>query len=380
MSDHGRPLGLGIVGCGNIMAAYMTGLTRAAGVVRIARFSDVDPARAEAAVTEYGVGRAGTLDELLADPEVDMIVSLTPPTIHDDVIVKAAAAGKHVFTEKPLSATLARARAAMAAADRAGVKVGCAPDTFLGPVHQATRAAIDAGEIGDPIGYNSFSCYRRAEERHPNPGFLFAAGGGPVLDLGPYYISTFVNLFGPIALVSAATRVGVPVRHARRADGSTLDIPVSVPTHASATLVHTSGVIGTFVASFDMWEPTKLPDLEIYGSEGTLESGHPAWFDGDVLVRGHQDGDWRLLPNALPDIQPGRARFPMTRGLGVVDLAESLSGRPNRPSSELALHALEVLEAIQRASDEATTISISSAPQRPAPLTRADLARWFGEG
>jgi predicted dehydrogenase len=377
MSD-GKPFGLGIVGCGNIMPPYMTGLLRAEGIVRIVRFGDVDLRRAEAAVREYGVGRPGTPDEVLADPEVRMIVSLTPPVIHDDVIVKAAVAGKHVFTEKPLSATLAKARTAMATAARAGVRVGCAPDTFLGPVHQSTRRALDDGLIGDPIGYTSFSTYRRAEERHPNPGFLFAPGGGPVLDLGPYYIAVFVNLFGPIASVSAATRIGVPVRHAKRSDGSTLDIPVSVPTHASATLVHASGVIGTFVASFDTWDPVRLPDLEIYGSEGTLESGHPAWFDGNPQVRLHHDSEWRTLPNDLPDIQPGRERFPMTRGLGVVDLVESLSGRPNRPSSALGLHALEVLEAIQRASDEATTIPIESTVERPAPLTAADLARWFG--
>jgi predicted dehydrogenase len=286
MSDHRRPLGLGIIGCGNILAAYMTGLTRAAGVVRVARFSDVDLPRAEAAAAEHGVGRAGTLDELLADPEVEMVVSLTPPVIHDEVIVRAAAAGKHVFTEKPLSATVARARAAMAAADRAGVKVGCAPDTFLGPVHQATRAAIDAGEIGDPIGYNSFSCYRRAEERHPNPGFLFAPGGGPVLDLGPYYISTFVNLFGPIASVSAATRIGVPVRHAKRADGSILDIPVSVPTHASATLVHSSGVIGAD-------EAPRPGDIRLRGDARIGPSRVVRWRPPPPGPR-----RWRLAPSA----------------------------------------------------------------------------------
>lgn len=376
MSDNSQPVHLGIAGCGNILSAYMTGLSKAPSRVRVLRFADVDLARAKVAAAEYGVGSPGTLDELMADPNVEVVLSLTPPVIHDEVIRKASAAGKHVFSEKPLSANVALARAALEAAGRSGVTVGCAPDTFLGPVHQTSRTVIDSGEIGEPIGYSSFSTYRRAEERHPNPGFLFQPGGGPLLDLGPYYIAAFVNLFGPVMSVSGSSRIGVPVRRVNRADGP-LEIPVSVPTHASATLVHASGVVGTFVASFDMWDPVRVPDFEIYGAKGTVESGHPAWYDGEVFVRRHHDTDWHLVPNRLPDIQPGRQRFPLIRGLGVLDLVESLSGRPARTSSELALHALEVLEAIQTASDEGRTVAISTAPARPTPLSAADLARWF---
>ena len=369
------PLGIGIVGCGNILPAYMTGLSRAPSLVRVIRFASARLSSAEAAATRYG-GIAGTLADMLADPDVDVVVSLTPPLVHDAVIREASAAGKHVFTEKPLSANLMVARGALEAANRSGVTVACAPDTFLGPVHQTTRAVIDRGEIGEPIAYTSFSTYRRVEERHPNPAFLFQPGGGPVLDLGPYHVAAFINLFGPVASVSGSTRIGVPVRRVDRDDGR-LEIPVAVPTHASATLLHASGVVGTFVASFDMWDPVRLPDFEIYGADGTVESGHPAWYDGDVLVRRHHETDWRLVPTVLPDIQPDRARHPLTRGLGVLDLVESLSGAPARTSSQLALHTLEVLEAIQIASDEGRTVAISTAPARPAPLTATDLARWF---
>jgi predicted dehydrogenase len=367
---------VGIIGCGNILAAYMRGFARAPGRVRVVRFADADLPRAEAAVATYGTGRAGSPEDLLADPDVQVVVSLTPPAIHDEVIRAAAAAGKALFTEKPLAATIERARAAMEAAGAAGVHVACAPDTFLGPVHQATRAVLDRGGIGDPIGYTSFSTYRRAEERHPNPGFLFQPGGGPVLDLGPYYVAAFVNLFGPVASVSGATRIGVPVRRPLRGDGP-MEIPGSVPTHASATLVHASGVVGTFVASFDIWDPVSLPDFEIYGAEGTIESGHPAWYDGDALVRRHHDPDWRPEASALADIQPGRERFPLTRGLGVLDLVDSLGGAPVRTGSELALHTLEVLEAIQVSSDEGRAVAITTAPARPAPLDAATLGRWF---
>ncbi len=376
LRDTTEPVRIGIAGCGNILAAYMTGLTKAPSRVRVTRFADVDPVRAQSAAATYGVGRAGTLDDLLADPDVEVVLSLTPPVIHDELIHSASAAGKHVFTEKPISATVAKARAALNAAARAGVTVGCAPDTFLGPVHQTSRAVIDSGGIGEPIGYTSFSTYRRAEERHPNPGFLFQPGGGPVLDLGPYYVAAFVNLFGPVASVSGSSRIGVPVRRVTRPDGP-LEIPVSVPTHASATLVHASGVVGTFVASFDMWDPVRLPDFEIYGAHGTLESGHPAWYDGDVLVRLHHDTDWRLVPAVLPDIQAGRERFPLTRGLGVLDLVGSLSGGPARTGSELALHTLEVLEGIQTASDERRTVSMTTTSPRPAPLDAAELSWWF---
>ena len=375
MSAVKPPIGLGIVGCGNILAAYMTGFSKSPSRVRVVRFADVDVSRAEAASSEYGVGRGGTFEDLLADPEVDMVINLTPPTVHADMIIKASVAGKHVYTEKPLSATTELGRAAVAQSKQSGVRLGSAPDTFLGPAHQTSRALIDGGELGEPIGYAAFSTYRRVEERHPNPGFLFQPGGGPVLDLGPYYVSAFVNLFGPVAAVSARTRVGAPVRRVKKPTGM-LEIPVTVPTHASATLTHASGVVGTFVASFDIWDH-RLPDFEIYGTNGTLESGHPAWYDGDVFVRLHQDQDWRLVPAVLPEIQPGGQRFPLTRGLGVMDLIESLSGGPSRTSSELALHTLEVLEAIQTASDEGRTVSIGSAPERPAPLTAADLARWF---
>lgn len=376
MSDRSRPIHLGIVGCGNILAAYMTGLSKAPSRVRVIRFADMDLARANDAAAEYGVGSSGSFDELLADPNVEVVVSLTPPVIHDEIIRRASASGKHVFSEKPLSANVTLARAALAAAGGAGVTVGCAPDTFLGPVHQTSRAVVDSGEIGEPIGYTSFSTYRRAEERHPNPAFLFQPGGGPLLDLGPYYVAAFVNLFGPVMSVSGSSRIGVPVRRVHRADGL-LEIPVSVPTHVSATLLHASGVVGTFVASFDMWDPVRVPDFEIYGAKGTVESGHPAWYDGEVLVRRHRDTDWRLVPNLLPDIQPGRQRFPLTRGLGVLDLAESLAGRPALTGSEIALHTLEVLEAIQTASDEGRTVAISTAPARPKPLAEADLTRWF---
>jgi predicted dehydrogenase len=375
MSEVKRPVGLGIVGCGNILAAYMTGFSQSPSGVRVIRFADVDVSRAEAASSEYGIGRAGTFEELLADPQVDMVINLTPPTFHADAIIKASATGKHVYTEKPLSATVALGRAAVAHCVQSGVRLGSAPDTFLGPVHQTSRQLIDSGELGEPIGYTAFSTYRRVEERHPNPGFLFQPGGGPVLDLGPYYIAAFVNLFGPVASVSGSTRIGAPVRRVKKPTGM-LEIPVSVPTHASATLTHASGVVGTFVASFDIWDH-HLPDFEVYGTNGALESGHPAWYDGDVFVRLHSDEDWRLVPSVLPQIQPGGQRFPLTRGLGVLDLVESLSGKASRTSSELALHTLEVLEAIQTASDESTTVPISSAPERPAPLTAADLARWF---
>jgi len=370
-----RPLGLGIVGCGNILPAYMTGLSKAPSLVRVVRFASSRLASAEAAAATYG-GTPGTLADVLADRDVEVVVSLTPPIVHDEVIRRASAAGKHVFTEKPLSANVKLARAAIDAAAGSGVTVACAPDTFLGPVHQTTRAVIDSGEIGEPIAYTSFSTYRRVEERHPNPAFLFQPGGGPVLDLGPYHVAAFINLFGPVASVSGSSRIGVPVRRVNRPDGR-LEIPVSVPTHASATLLHASGVVGTFVASFDMWDPVRVPDFEVYGADGTVESGHPAWYDGDVLVRLHHDTDWRLVPTVLPDIQPGRGRFPLTRGLGVLDLVESLSGGPARTSSELALHTLEVLEAIQTSSDEGRTVVISTSPARPAPLAATDLTRWF---
>jgi predicted dehydrogenase len=364
---------VGVVGCGDVLRAYMTGLQRFPSLVEVVWCSDLIQSRAQAAATAYGVPHAGSIDDLLRDDDVDVIVSLTPPKAHASVIESAAAAGKHVFSEKPLATTVESARMALAKAGRQGVRVGVAPDTFLGATAQTARAAVDRGEIGEPIGIVAFATHGRVDAHHPNPGSFFRPGGGPVLDVGPYFIAALVNLLGPIAAVSGLSRVGGALRRVRRESGEILEIPVGVDTHATASLAFASGAIGTLVASFDIWDH-ELPSIEVYGTEGTLSVPYPTRYDGEVRVRLHDDAEWHLLEPVLPPVVI-RPREKL-RGLGVIDLAQACDGGIQRTSAALALHTLEVLTAIEASSQGRRVVEIENTCERPAPVSPEDYSEW----
>jgi predicted dehydrogenase len=360
-----RTTNVAVVGCGDILDAYMLGLQRVGRDVHVVRCADLLVDRAEEAATRHGIPRWGDVEAVFRDDEVEVVVSLTPPLVHHEIIGAAAAAGKHVFTEKPLSASTALAAEARATADRHGVVVGCAPDTFLGSAGQTARAAIDAGMIGEPIACTAFSPYSRAERRHPNPAFLFSPGAGPLMDMAPYFVVALVNLLGPIASVSGLTTTGASERRIPRPDGTTLTIDVTTPTHVTSLFRFRGGHVATFVSSFEIWDH-HLPEIEIYGTEGTLSVPHANWYDGDVRLKLH-DEEWRTLPPATPTIQT--APREKVRGVGVVDLIGSLRGEPHRTSGALGFHTLEVLEAIQRSNDEGRWVRIESQPRRPAPMS-----------
>jgi predicted dehydrogenase len=356
-----------IVGCGDILQAYMSGLRRFGSNLRVLRCADVLLDRAEAAAERYGISRWGHLDDVFVDDDVDVVVSLTPPVVHHEIIAAAASGGKHVFTEKPLATTTALAAKALELAKDRGVRVGCAPDTFLGSAAQTARAAIDAGAIGEPIGCTAFSPYSRAERRHPNPRFLFAQGAGPLMDTAPYFVSALINLLGSVTSVSGLARMGAPVRRVARADGSVQTIEVTVPTHVTALLRFGSSAVGTLVASYDIWDHD-LPAIEIYGTEGMLSLPHPNWADGDVTLKLHDEERRTLLP-VIPMVQ-AEAREKV-RGLGVVDLVASLNGAPHRSDGRLGYHTLEIIEAMQRSSDDGQWVEIESEVPRPDPVLRS---------
>ena len=364
---------LGIVGCGDILDAYMVGIARAGGAVEVARLADIDLERARSAAARYEIPNANSVEELLADPDIDMVVSLTPPIIHHEIVTAAADSGKHVFTEKPVAASLTLARAALDQADRAGIMVGSAPDTFLGSAAQAARAAIDAGEIGEVIAAVAFAPYNRAERRHPNPEFLFGPGAGPLLDIAPYHVSWLIHLLGPIEMVAGSSRQSGRTRGITTFDGRHIEIPVTVDTHVTSLLVFASGVVGTFIASFDIWS-NRLPSIEIYGSIGTISLPHPNWYDGDVHIRLHDDHDWRVLPPSLPEFQ--LTPLEKVRGLGVIELGDAIGGGSHRSNSALACHALEVLEMMQISSGRREFLSIETRCERPPTLTNEEFERW----
>lgn len=365
------PVGVGIVGCGNIFPSYALGLAKL-GSVRVTGCADIDQARAQAMAKAHDLNAYASPGELMDDPEVGLVVNITPPVVHGAVTRQALASGKHVFVEKPLAASLADAGPVIAALAAAPGRLGCAPDTFLASAGQTARAAIDAGVIGEPIGVAAAIPHSRAEEWHPDPTFLFRAGAGPLLDMGPYYVASLVNCLGPVASVSGATRIGKNPRPVTAPGRLVPSVSVQVPTHAVAILRFASGVIGTLTASFDIWSE-HLPHIEIYGSEGILRVPNPDLFAEDVTVKPNGSEEWRVLPPVLNlgDFLPGDQRI---RGLGVADLVDSLGGRPQRTSAELGQHVLEVLESVEASSTSGAVVHLTTAPARPARVDAGDLA------
>jgi predicted dehydrogenase len=363
-----HPAGIGIIGCGNISRRYITGMSRFPEL-RLVGCADRVVALAEAVAGEFGLRVYPSSGDLLGDEDVDVVVNITPPTAHAQVATEALRSGKHVYVEKPLTATLAESEPLLAAAEDSGLLLGAAPDTFLGSAPQTARAAVDAGFIGDPIAAVAFVTHSKAETWHPDPSFLFQPGGGPALDLGPYYMTVLVNLLGPVESVSGYTRIGSPVRTVTSPDRRVESIDVTTPTHVAATMRLASGVLTTVMMSFDVWD-SHLPAIEIYGRLGTLTVPDPNRFDGPVLLRRHDDDDWQALEPVLPVTGDSEdLSVQLLRGIGVVDLVRALNGEPHRATAALARHVLEVLEAIQTASDTATVVPIRSRVERPAPRT-----------
>lgn len=354
---------VGILGAGTIFDAYARGLAQF-DHLPVVRVADLDVARAETAAKKWGIPAWGTGDDLLADPDVDIVVNITTPGVHAPLTDAALRAGKHVYVEKPIAATMEQAAENLATAKETGLVLGGAPDTFLGSAAQTARAAIDAGLIGRPFAATSFVRSSRAETWHEDPSFLFQQGAGPVLDWGPYHVASLVNLLGPVTqVIGAGLRaekeiiVTAPKRRVDRFD-------VEVDTHSTSIMRFASGALATTMYSFDVWS-TNLPHVEIYGTEGTLQVPDPNEFDNPVLVKRRSDDEWSEVPSAIAVPAAGT---PQHRGLGVADLAAHLAGDDHRASGTFAYHVLEVLTAIQdRVMDDGVT-KIYSYVDRPAPV------------
>jgi predicted dehydrogenase len=328
-------LGVGLIGCGNVSKQYLPNGPRLDGLQFVA-CADADPAAAERAAAEYGL-TACTVDELLARDDVAVVLNLTPPDLHADIALQAIAAGKHVYTEKPLATSVERGRAVLDAAEAAGLLVGCAPDTFLGAGIQTVKAALDDGLIGTPALVQIRMLARPPETWHPSPAFLYADLAGPLLDIGPYGIATAVELVGPVRRVTAlASR---PRETATTLAGG--EFAIAEPTRVGAVLLHDNGVLTTLVATFDA-DGAARHGVEVSGSEGTLVGGDPNTFDGPVVVRrgGQEDEPLELVSEWRHN----------ARGLGLQDLCRAVrDGTPQRASGELGLHVVEVLLAIRDA-------------------------------
>jgi len=354
-----KRVGVGVIGCGNISSAYLTAAKKFP-ILDLVALSDVNPAAAEARAAEFGV-RARPVDEVLADPAVEIILNLTIPKAHVEVGLKAIAAGKHVHSEKPIGVNVAEARKLVEATAAKGLRLGCAPDTFLGGAHQTARRCIDEGLIGRPIGGAAFFMCPGHERWHPNPGFYYLRGGGPMLDMGPYYVTDLVNLLGPVASVSGVATRTRSERVVMSKPHAGTRIPVEVATHVTGALMFASGAAVSMTMSFDVARHRHVP-IELYGEAGSLIVPDPNYFGGKVEFATAGE-DWREIATQGP-YADGNCRI-----VGLADMAHAIrSGRPHRASGELAFHVLEVMEAFQTSSDEGRAVTIASRPERPAAL------------
>ena len=354
---------IGVVGCGNISKIYLDNLTKMFGKrVKLEAVADIIFERAQKAAEHYHVKAFKSLSEMLKGAKVDIVLNITPPLEHYNVALAAVKAGKHVYNEKPVCTKREDAALLLETAKEKGVRVGGAPDTFLGAGLQTCRKIIDDGWIGKPVAATAAVMSHGPEHWHPNPGFFYKDGGGPMLDMGPYYITTLINLLGQVSRVSGSAKISTPTRTITNQTHYGDIIDVEVPTHIAGVLEFTSGAVATLIASFDVYSHS-APRIEIYGTEGTIHVPDPNTFDGPVLVRRFREEKWSEIPLI-------NSYCENSRGLGLADMAEAIDeDRPHRASSELTFHVLDVMQGIHEASASGKYYKLKSKCKRPAALT-----------
>lgn len=369
-------LRIGIVGCGNISLAYLRNAPLFRGV-EIVACADINPDAAARRAAEFGL-RAMAVEGLIADPAVDLVLNLTVPVAHFDISMQALVAGKHVFTEKPLATRAEAGRTLVATAAARGLALGSAPDTFLGAAGRLARRLMEQGRIGTPVTGTAFMLGRGMEHWHPDPSFYYQAGAGPVMDMGPYYLTMLVNLLGPVRRVQTVATSGQPERLITAAGPKHgTRFKVGTPTSVLSLLEFHRGATVTFGASWDVFRHTNHP-IELHGTEGSLRLPDPDNFGGVVALsdRGAEweETDTSAMPCGAvnwPIDAPDRANYRM---IGLADLARgAIEGRAPRASGDLALHVLEVMEATLRAAATGMAQTTASTIAQPAELSEADV-------
>ncbi|GIG88178.1 Gfo/Idh/MocA family protein [Plantactinospora endophytica] len=363
----GDPHGIGIVGLGVISRAYLDTLAGHPGV-RVVAVADLDAARSAAVAAALPGTEALSVEGLLRHPDVRTVLNLTIPAAHAEISLGAIDAGRNVYVEKPLAATFPDGRSVVERAGAAGVRLGCAPDTVLGTGIQTARAAVDGGLIGRPISASAVMVTPGHERWHPHPDFYYTEGGGPLLDMGPYYVSALVQLLGPVrAVVGAASRL-----RAERVIGSGPRvgerIPVEVDSHVTGVLEHVGGALSTITTSFDAVATTAAP-IEVHGETGTLAVPDPNRFDGEVRHFALGGTGWHVL-------EPSAGYVGASRGIGLVDLVDADGQRPPRAGGEFGLHVLETMTALLRSAAEGRRIELTTVAERPVPVPLTRPEEW----
>lgn len=353
---------VGIVGCGNISGIYLKNLTTTfSRIVEVVACCDIIPERAVTAAEQYNI-KSLSVDKFYTSPEIELVLNITNPAAHFEVGKRALTAGKHLYIEKPLSIRFEEGCELNKIANEKNLFVGGAPDTFMGGGIQTCRKLIDDGFIGEPIGATAFMVCHGHESWHPDPEFYYQVGGGPMFDMGPYYLTALVTLMGPAAEVAGMTNITFPTRTitSEKKHGNIID--VEIPTHVTGSVRFQNGAIANIITSFDVWGST-LPRIEIYGSRGTLVVPDPNTFDGPILIKSAIASDF------MP-VQLTHGYQENNRGLGLADMAYCISSgkQKNRASGELTNHVLEIMHAFHISSDTHSYVKLQTTCSQPEPL------------
>ena len=363
MSKNFAPVGIAVVGCGNISDQYLKNLVRFPDVTVLA-CADLDADRAAAQAAKYGVPHSGDLATVLAMPKVELIVNLTIPAVHASVALQAIRAGKHVYGEKPFALSVEESRTVAAAAAENGVELGNAPDTFLGAGLQTSRRVIEEGRIGTPLSAKATFGYPGPDQWHPSPEFLFQRGGGPLLDMGPYYITALAQMFGPVKAVSGFGRRAQDRRRIGTGPRAGETFDVTVDTQISALLEFASGPVATATFSFDA--PIATRELEVYGTDAVIRLPDPNRFDGSVFLcrkdlNKTEPNEWLDAPSETDWAEVQAEGSDEGRGMGALDMARAVrSGGKPRAAADLAIHVLDIMECIAESAASGQTIPVTT--------------------
>jgi len=358
-------LNVGIIGCGNISSVYIENLQKY-DYVNLMALSDIEIKKASHQAVKYGISQVYTPEELLRKKEIDIVVNLTTPEAHYSVSQQIISSNKHVYVEKPLTIEKSDAEKLIELAKINKVRIGCAPDTFLGGAIQTARELIDGGAIGTPIAFHaSMQCHGH-ESWHPAPQFYYQYGGGPLFDMGPYYLTALIQLLGPVREVAAMSRITFPERVITSKPNFGEVIKVETPTHINGVLKFENGAIGHLVTSFDVWH-TSLPFMEIYGTEGTMLVPDPNGYNGSIQIKKKGGTEWLDQPIVYMYTEN-------SRGIGVSEMAQAIiRGEKHRANEEMAFHVLDIMHSILESAMEGRHISLTSTCDKPEQMSHSKI-------
>ena len=366
-----RKYKVGIIGCGSISGNYLDHARRVySDYFEVTALGDIVVEKAAERAAEFGIGKYGTPDIVYDDPDIDIILNLTVPAVHEEVTIKGLKAGKHVYTEKPLACSREGMLNILRTAEQCGRRIGCAPDSFLSAPAQTAKKALEDDWIGEPIGVNAICAMRGNEYWRPDADFFYQEGAGPMMDMAPYYLNLLVTMLGPVSSVSAAGKITWPQRTVKVAPRRGEKIDVEVPTYVSSILTFADGTIASFVNSFDIWA-TKQPYIEIYGEKGTLVISDPNRYTGEVYLKRFNDPEWRALPQFVEYSEYGR-------GIGIVDMIRAIEeNRPHKADGRLGYHVTDVIFAMDEAIKTRRAVDVASTAEKVEGLWKTpDTILW----